>query len=310
MEHIYFFYFLITLLIGLMSLGTAATVYIKIKQRPLKYYLYFYSAFTLLAVLSVCVLYLYLHTDLPDTHPRLLDSLKYFTLFIVKYILMFTIPVLAHGSFAVPHTTRKNLLFGMLTIITFGADHLSTFMVHDAAVERVGDYLVNSIFIAVIVYSLLIGFHYRKQLQDPLRIRLSKNFLLMTGIFLPGIVVDLFWLSPIPFFPMLYCGFSIMVTYHLVKHSQHYLLLNIADGSPNEKFAEEVFRKYQISPREQEIVSLLLQGSNNQKIAETLFISVSTVKFHLSNIYAKFGVKSRYEVLTFFRNAERDRSMN
>jgi hypothetical protein len=203
MEHIYFFYFLITLLIGLMSLGTAVTVYIKIKHEPLKYYLYFYSAFTLFAVLSVCVVYLYFHTDLPDTHPRLLDSLKYFTLFIVKYILMFTIPVLAHGSFSVPHTTRKNLLFGMLTIITSGADHLFTFMVHDAAVERVGDYLVNSIFVAFIVYSLLVCFHYRKQLQDPLRIRLSKNILLLTGIFLPGIVVDLFWLSPIPFFPMI-----------------------------------------------------------------------------------------------------------
>jgi DNA-binding CsgD family transcriptional regulator len=101
-----------------------------------------------------------------------------------------------------------------------------------------------------------------------------------------------------------------MVTYHLVKHSQHYLIVNIADDSPHEKFAEEVFRKYQISPREQEIVSLLLQGYSNQKIAEILFISVSTVKFHLSNIYAKFGVKSRYEVLTFFRNAEKDRSMN
>jgi ATP/maltotriose-dependent transcriptional regulator MalT len=66
--------------------------------------------------------------------------------------------------------------------------------------------------------------------------------------------------------------------------------------------AEEIFRQYQISPREQEVTELILQGYSNTKIAETLFISLHTAKKHVRNIYAKFGVNSRYKLITFFKN--------
>ena len=47
---------------------------------------------------------------------------------------------------------------------------------------------------------------------------------------------------------------------------------------------------------------LVLKGYSNQKIAETLFISLHTVKSHLRNIYPKFEVNSRYELITLFQN--------
>src|SRR6185369_2921765 len=53
----------------------------------------------------------------------------------------------------------------------------------------------------------------------------------------------------------------------------------------------------QLSKREKEVLSLLLQGKSNKQIALSLDISVRTVEFHLKNIYAKFQVSSRIELI-------------
>src|SRR5574339_444770 len=53
----------------------------------------------------------------------------------------------------------------------------------------------------------------------------------------------------------------------------------------------------QLSKREKEVLNLVLQGKSNKQIALSLDISVRTVEFHLKNIYAKFQVTSRIELL-------------
>ncbi|HSB01567.1 MAG TPA: helix-turn-helix transcriptional regulator [Anaerolineales bacterium] len=58
-----------------------------------------------------------------------------------------------------------------------------------------------------------------------------------------------------------------------------------------------------LSNREQEVVKLLLQGKSNKLIAAALGISERTVEFHLKNIYAKFQVSSRIELVLKLGNA-------
>lgn len=53
----------------------------------------------------------------------------------------------------------------------------------------------------------------------------------------------------------------------------------------------------QLSKREWEVAKLLLQGKSNKLIALALGISDRTVEFHLKNIYAKFQVSSRIELI-------------
>ncbi len=52
-----------------------------------------------------------------------------------------------------------------------------------------------------------------------------------------------------------------------------------------------------LTPREIEIVRMVAQGLRNRVIAERLSISEGTVKVHLHNIYEKFGVDGRLELL-------------
>ena len=52
-----------------------------------------------------------------------------------------------------------------------------------------------------------------------------------------------------------------------------------------------------LTPREIEIVRMVAQGLRNKAIAERLSISEGTVKVHLHNIYDKFGVDRRLELV-------------
>lgn len=52
-----------------------------------------------------------------------------------------------------------------------------------------------------------------------------------------------------------------------------------------------------LSPREREVLKELLRNRVNKEIADTLRISVRTVKFHVSSLLAKFGVGSRWDLI-------------
>lgn len=58
-----------------------------------------------------------------------------------------------------------------------------------------------------------------------------------------------------------------------------------------------------LSGREREVAVLLLDGLSYAQIARALFITRSTVSFHVSRIYAKTGAASRHELLETARRA-------
>jgi len=53
----------------------------------------------------------------------------------------------------------------------------------------------------------------------------------------------------------------------------------------------------QLTDREREVLKCMVAGFNNNEIAEKLFVSLGTVKFHISNIFNKLGVDSRVEAV-------------
>jgi DNA-binding NarL/FixJ family response regulator len=53
-----------------------------------------------------------------------------------------------------------------------------------------------------------------------------------------------------------------------------------------------------LTPREVDVLELIVAGKSNREIAEALFIEEKTVKNHVSNIYSKLHLKNRYEAIT------------
>ena len=58
----------------------------------------------------------------------------------------------------------------------------------------------------------------------------------------------------------------------------------------------------QLSKQEKNIQNLIVQGKTNKEIANELFISISTVKTHITNIYSKLKVSSRQELVRKTQN--------
>ena len=58
----------------------------------------------------------------------------------------------------------------------------------------------------------------------------------------------------------------------------------------------------ELSSREIEILSLFSQGLSNRQVAQKLFLSPGTVKWHASNIYGKLGVRGRLQAVAMARN--------
>ncbi|MEQ9374684.1 MAG: tetratricopeptide repeat protein [Imperialibacter sp.] len=69
--------------------------------------------------------------------------------------------------------------------------------------------------------------------------------------------------------------------------------LNMELDSINQRLSQP------LSEREFEILTHALSNLNNSEIAEKVFVSVNTVKYHLKNIYEKLGVTNRKEALQF-----------
>lgn len=60
-----------------------------------------------------------------------------------------------------------------------------------------------------------------------------------------------------------------------------------------------------LTPREKQILGLVVMGYMNSQIAEQLFVAESTVKSHLSSAFAKLGVRSRTEAAELIMDSER-----
>lgn len=60
---------------------------------------------------------------------------------------------------------------------------------------------------------------------------------------------------------------------------------------------ETVLEKLNLTKREYEILELLVKGHSNAEIAEILFLSLSTIKTHVSNLYDKLNVKRRAQAI-------------
>lgn len=54
-----------------------------------------------------------------------------------------------------------------------------------------------------------------------------------------------------------------------------------------------------LTGREREVLSLMIEGMNNKQIAEELVVSVSTIKFHVSSVLAKLEASSRTEAVSY-----------
>ncbi len=67
-----------------------------------------------------------------------------------------------------------------------------------------------------------------------------------------------------------------------------------SENTDKTKFRDKILSA--LSKREKEVALFVAQGMSNQQLAEVLYVSLRTVKAHLSSIYEKTGVRNRLEL--------------
>lgn len=89
----------------------------------------------------------------------------------------------------------------------------------------------------------------------------------------------------------------------LAQHSSNHLkklfkINSLKQKSRNSKdsLINKKAEQFNLSRREIDVLKLILAGKHNQEIADELYISVNTVKKHLSHIYQKTKVQSRNQL--------------
>lgn len=94
--------------------------------------------------------------------------------------------------------------------------------------------------------------------------------------------------------------FTIAVVCSFLLYQRLYLPVPLPARSERERF-ESFSAAYDLSSREREVLHLLLDGLSTQEIAAQLFVTESTVKFHIHNLLKKTACANRIELLSRYQ---------
>lgn len=119
---------------------------------------------------------------------------------------------------------------------------------------------------------------------------LQWNFLIMEN------AIDIY----IGLIAIIFTMLGAWIASQIIKPKTHAVLVDkqIKIEQPKEfKLNEAVLKRLNLTNREYQILKLLAQGYSNSEIADKLFLSLSTIKTHVSNLYTKMNVKSRFRAI-------------
>ena len=86
---------------------------------------------------------------------------------------------------------------------------------------------------------------------------------------------------------------TVFVEKHIIIHQPKKFILN-----------QTALKRLNLTNREFQILKLIVMGHSNADIASQLFLSLSTIKTHVSNLYVKMNVKSRFQAIAKARRME------
>ena len=127
-----------------------------------------------------------------------------------------------------------------------------------------------------------------------------------TALFLIMIVqcVPLFFYTSQTWIAVLFIfGFFLGNTFLPVYLSYGTLLPTFTAATDINISFEEFCNRFEVSPRESDVIREICNGLSNKEISEKLFISLQTVKDHTHHIYIKTNVKSRVQLINLVKDS-------
>jgi|GEM_PF-1301173 len=291
MENLLLLYYFTSLATGIFCLGSLFAIRRSNRNDLIQSFLFCYGFFCLFILVTTLQTYLeILSLNSNNYISFILFATQFFSMFTSMLILTFLI----NKIHLVPFADKSNRILSFITFLIWIfciLREIKTFAFLSLPFLRfIDDELLH---IIIIVYNICIYIFYKKNIKNLDLYKILRNTFFIVLLNVPGFIIDELISSEnnrmlifTSFFFILISIFSLhsFFRYHEATQAEQY---NITD---------DLKSKIGVSDREIEVAQLLLKGYSYQKIADDLIISISTVRTHVTNIYKKAGIKSRYEL--------------
>lgn len=159
--------------------------------------------------------------------------------------------------------------------------------------------------VLVSLYMLIIFLWKFRTVTDPFFRRALKVGIIILGLNIPFMILPIFR-NPLLFeisqlgISLNYVALNGVNIFYCFKYYAKEVGLA---GSMTESIPGAFITRYGITPRETEIIKLLLKGDSVKDLGEALFISPKTVSNHIHNIYQKTDVNNRVQLVNLIKSA-------
>lgn len=297
-------YFLITLLVGIFVIGQSSLFLFKHwKERLVREYLLLMGLLTIKIFTWLLFSYLEIFKNQLEGPPvlMLVSALSIF-------FTLWAFPRFIHSFFKISFGKYVNTV--LLTVSLFFSIFaiLGYFRIIDLPGLAAHFSFFSFLYFLMLIYLSVLSLVFCRRISDKVMGKVGLTMGIVLGLFAPAFALDFFLTGLIEqlilLTPLFYIIWNLLAFYFTIKYYQEKRIIGGTTGSVEfEGPPEEFYVRYNISSREREILVLLLKGHSNQEIGDLSFISLSTVKSHIYNVYRKVGVKNRIQLLAKVREA-------
>src|SRR5664280_302034 len=298
----YLGYLVFILSVALASGGVVLTSRIRNKYHleifsTLLYFQVFIFTFGFYGIWGQVVIKAFLSTYIS---PELLSRFSYIAMLLGLPFLVFAWLMLLQFSLGISGKKNSNWFVFWFLLLNFSVIVIVGYLIAKTStlkpVALIKYYFISMNFLYSLVSSLIIAFppKGRSKIHDYDRIRISLGILL---VMILQCVPLLFYASQ-PYIAIIFIFTFFAGNTFLPIYLNYGTLLTIFSTEPVKDLSfEEFCKKFEVSPRETDIVREICNGLSNKEISEKLFISLQTVKDHTHRIYIKTNVKSRVQLI-------------
>jgi len=309
MAHFVVVIYFVSIVVGCSALLLFWIIYIKSKIQIIKQYVIFMLLYTIYLLIQIFNIYMrtVIQHSSPDVY--IFSNFFYFVWFI---FFIYETPYFFHALLNISFTKLNKIIFGSMSLITFIL-LIVPFIVKNEPQEILKiikfelQVICYSFFMIVLFYIVYLIWINRKKIKGEINKKILNTIFKLCVIFLPGFLADSFSQKLQVEWKIIPYGFEFSIFFYLTWNIisiiyvvQYFISRTAIVRAPT--ITQEFIKKYSISEREREIIELIIKGYSNKQIAETLFISLQTIKNHVYNIFRKVGVESRTKLIEKINN--------
>jgi DNA-binding CsgD family transcriptional regulator len=315
MQHLILLFHVLCFSSGIASIVVVVLVNGKIRRAVLRYYLAFLGIFTVFITINLLNVYRYSIMKDADTVLSLVNGI----IFLILYSLIFAVvPHFFHALFEIEAGWR-NVLFNGLAVAAFVGSYVPFFVAGDIPSQMtVIRFLLGKVYfivvVSVVLYVVILSVLQLKRLVDPRIRKVLLSAVIMIVVFIPGFVADAnyyqlqvvrhllpFGLSFTSLFYLVWNILSIYYAFHFIVSPPPVSSEEVPPTVDPAELPAAFIRAFRLTPRETEVMKLLVRGVSNKEIAAAIRVKVGTVKNHVSNTYEKTGCTNRVELINLIQ---------